>query len=260
MNFCCRGVIPFSILSFDFNCMHVAHLQLVHRSTIGPPATALGFNPPDADIMKKLPRRTDDSLITPWVFFRYMVVGIYVGFACVGVFAYWYLFYEGEHTNITWDQLTTWGHCSEWTNFKVNDFDGLDMQTDPCKYFTDGKIKASTLSLSVLVAIEMFNALNALSEDGSLMTMPPWSNPYLILAMIASFGMHFVILYIPFFADMFNVTALNWNEWMVVLRFSLPVIFIDEILKFVGRRMSEKELQKRMMSNGLQNGVEKKTL
>ena len=94
----------------------------------------------------------------------------------------------------------------------------------------------------------------------TLMTMPPWSNPYLILAMIASFGMHFVILYIPFFADMFNVTALNWNEWMVVLRFSLPVIFIDEILKFVGRRMSEKELQKRMMSNGLQNGVEKKTL
>ena len=34
----------------------------------------------------------------------------------------------------------------------------------PCDYFTDGKAKASTLSLSVLVAIEMFNALNALSE------------------------------------------------------------------------------------------------
>lgn len=35
---------------------------------------------------------------------------------------------------------------------------------DPCDYFTYGKAKASTLSLSVLVAIEMFNALNALSE------------------------------------------------------------------------------------------------
>ena len=34
----------------------------------------------------------------------------------------------------------------------------------PCEYFTAGKAKASTLSLSVLVAIEMFNALNALSE------------------------------------------------------------------------------------------------
>mmetsp|Transcript_18732 Transcript_18732/g.33594 ORF Transcript_18732/g.33594 Transcript_18732/m.33594 type:complete len:1048 (+) Transcript_18732:149-3292(+) len=232
-------------------------LLWVNLVTDGPPATALGFNPADADIMKKLPRRTDESLITPWVFFRYMVVGIYVGWACVAVFAYWYMYYEGDHTNITWDQLTTWGHCSSWTDFKVNDFDGLDMQTDPCKYFTDGKVKASTLSLSVLVAIEMFNALNALSEDGSLVTMPPWSNPYLLLAMVVSFGMHFVILYVDFLADMFNVTPLDWNEWMVVMAFSVPVIFIDEVLKFVGRRMSEEELQRRMASMGL-NGASKK--
>jgi Ca2+-transporting ATPase len=224
-------------------------LLWVNLVTDGPPATALGFNPPDADIMKKLPRRTDDSLITPWVFFRYMVVGIYVGFACVGVFAYWYIFQEGDHTNISWEQLSTWGHCSTWTDFKINDFDGLDMQTDPCKYFTDGKVKASTMSLSVLVAIEMFNALNALSEDGSLVTMPPWSNPYLLIAMVVSFGMHFVILYVDFLADMFNVTPLDMNEWMVVLAFSLPVILIDEILKFVGRQMSAKELARRMSSD-----------
>ena len=122
------------------------------------------------------------------------------------------------------------------------------MQTDPCKYFTDGKVKASTMSLSVLVAIEMFNALNALSEDGSLVTMPPWSNPYLLIAMVVSFGMHFVILYVDFLADMFNVTPLDMNEWLVVLAFSLPVILIDEVLKFVGRRMSEKELARRMSS------------
>jgi len=231
-------------------------LLWVNLVTDGPPATALGFNKADADIMKKLPRRTDESLITPWVFFRYMVVGIYVGWACVAVFAYWYMYHVGDHTNITWEQLTTWGHCSEWTDFKVNDFDGLDMQTDPCKYFTDGKVKASTLSLSVLVAIEMFNALNALSEDGSLMQMPPWSNPYLILAMIVSFGMHFVILYVDFLADMFFVTPLDFDEWMVVMAFSLPVILIDEVLKFVGRGISARELQQRMALG--ENGEAKK--
>jgi len=231
-------------------------LLWVNLVTDGPPATALGFNPPDGDIMKKLPRRADDNLITPWVFFRYMVVGIYVGWACVAVFAYWYMYYEGEHTNISWEQLTNWGYCSTWTDFKVNDFDGLDMQTDPCKYFTDGKDKASTLSLSVLVAIEMFNALNALSEDGSLVTMPPWSNPYLLVAMVASFGMHFVILYVDFLADMFKVTPLDWGEWMLVMGFSLPVIIIDEILKYVGRQMSKKELEKRMASQSI-NGSKK---
>merc|ERR1712238_282331 len=125
-------------------------LLLVNLVTDGPPATALGFNPSDANIMKKLPRRSDEDLITPWTFFRMMVVGIYVGVACVWVFAHWYIYYDESgdgHTLVTFEQSTHWNQCPTW------------------KYFTEGKVKASTLSLTVLVTIEMFNALNALSED-----------------------------------------------------------------------------------------------
>ncbi|KAF3495084.1 hypothetical protein DY000_02058073 [Brassica cretica] len=84
----------------------------------------------------------------------------------------------------------------------------------------------------------MFNSLNALSEDGSLVTMPPWVNPWLLLAMAVSFGLHFVILYVPFLAQVFGIVPLSLNEWLLVLAVSLPVILIDEVLKFVGRLTS----------------------
>merc|ERR1719329_1941631 len=150
--------------------------------------------------------------------------------------------YDG-HSMVTYEQLTHWGHCSKdsiaatdglFKDFKVNDFDANgdgkidDFSKKPCDYFSDGKVKASTMSLSVLVAIEMFNALNAISEDGSLLTMPPWVNPWLLLAMAVSFALHFVILYVPALATIFSIAPHNSVEWILVLAFSFPVIIIDE--------------------------------
>ena len=33
------------------------------------------------------------------------------------------------------------------------------------------------------------------------MSMPPWCNPWLLVACGVSFGLHFLILYVPFLAD-----------------------------------------------------------
>jgi len=223
-------------------------LLWVNLVTDGPPATALGFNPADADVMRRPPRDANDQLITGWVFFRYMIVGLYVGFATVGIFVYWYMYYDwavDNHTLVTFEQLSSWGHCTTWSDFSVADFGGLSFSENPCSYFTVGKIKASTLSLSVLVLIEMLNALNALSENGSLLHMPPWRNPYLLLAIAASMAVHCVILYVPFMADIFSIAPLDYNDWLLVWVFSSPVIFIDEILKFVGRILLERDLAKR---------------
>ena len=37
-------------------------------------------------------RSSEETLITPWLFFRYMAIGTYVGFATVGGAAYWFLY------------------------------------------------------------------------------------------------------------------------------------------------------------------------
>ena len=79
-------------------------LLWVNLVTDGLPATALSFNPPDHDIMKRSPRKRDDALVTGWLFFRYMVVGIYVGAATVFGYAWWFM-YNPEGPQITFWQL-----------------------------------------------------------------------------------------------------------------------------------------------------------
>ncbi|KAG8391970.1 hypothetical protein BUALT_Bualt01G0242800 [Buddleja alternifolia] len=229
-------------------CMIPVQLLWVNLVTDGPPATALGFNPADVDIMKKPPRKSNDALINSWILFRYMVIGSYVGIATVGVFILWYtqasflginLVGDG-HTLVGLSQLRNWGECSSWSNFTASPFTVNGGRTitfsNPCDYFSVGKVKAMTLSLSVLVAIEMFNSLNALSEDNSLIRMPPWRNPWLLVAMTVSLGLHCLILYVPFLANVFGVVPLSLNEWILVVLVSAPVVLLDEVLKFVGRR------------------------
>jgi Ca2+ transporting ATPase len=198
-------------------------LLWVNLVTDGLPATALGFNPPDHDIMRMPPRKGSEPIVGPWLFFRYMVIGIYVGCATVFGYAWWFMYYA-EGPKITFYQLTNFHKCSSL-------FPEIG-----CEMFVDNMAhRATTISLSVLVVIEMFNAINSLSENESILTLPLWSNMYLVYAIALSMILHFMILYIPFFTNLFAITPLNYEEWQAVVLISLPVIFIDEILKFVSR-------------------------
>ncbi|KAL0379362.1 UNVERIFIED_CONTAM: Calcium-transporting ATPase, endoplasmic reticulum-type [Sesamum angustifolium] len=248
-------------------CMIPVQLLWVNLVTDGPPATALGFNPADVDIMEKAPRKSNDALINSWVLFRYMFsfvfclhldltifVDMFTGdwllcgdCNCRSVhlvvhsgFVSWCNLVGDGHTLVELSQLRNWGECSSWSNFTASPFtvSGGRMITfsNPCDYFSVGKVKAMTLSLSVLVAIEMFNSLNALSEDNSLIRMPPWRNPWLLIAMSFSLCLHCLILYVPLLANVFGIVPLSLNEWLLVVLISAPVILIDEVLKFVGRR------------------------
>lgn len=40
---------------------------------------------------------------------------------------------------------------------------------------------------------------------------------------------------------MFQVTPLNSVEWIMVMKFSIPVVLLDEVLKFVARKITDGE-------------------
>ncbi|TGZ71130.1 hypothetical protein CRM22_002807 [Opisthorchis felineus] len=204
-------------------------LLWVNLVTDGLPATALGFNPPDLDIMQKPPRNSKEPLISGWLFLRYMAIGCYVGVATVGSAAWWFMKYSGG-PRITYYQLTHHLQCT----LEPSAFVGV-----PCSVFSSPK--PMTMALSVLVLIEMFNALNSLSENQSLVSMPPWRNVWLVIAISFSMFLHFAILYIDVFAKIFQISALNLAEWSAVVKISLPVLLLDETQKAIARCVSERK-------------------
>ncbi|KAI8904844.1 hypothetical protein EDD86DRAFT_194497 [Gorgonomyces haynaldii] len=198
-------------------------LLWVNLVTDGLPATALGFNPPDNDIMRQAPRDSKEPIVTGWLFFRYMVIGTFVGCATVFGYLWWFMFYPAG-PQISFYQLTHFHQCQ--TLFPEI---GCDMFVNEMAH------KATTMSLSILVVVEMFNAINSLSENESLLTFPIWKNMYLVGSIILSMLLHFMILYVPFFTRLFAITPLNYDEWIAVLWISFPVIILDELLKLLSR-------------------------
>lgn len=109
------------------------------------------------------------------------------------------------------------------------------------------------------------------------MRMPPWENIWLVGAICLSMSLHFLILYVEplpvsahalppplnsqtqqnlawgsrpglqgelgnpwlFFQIIFQITPLNVTQWLMVLKISLPVILLDETLKYVARNYLE---------------------
>lgn len=199
-------------------------LLWVNLVTDGLPATALSFNPADHDIMKRQPRKRDEPLVGGWLFFRYMVIGTYVGIATVAGYAWWFM-YNPAGPQISFYQLTHFHRCS-------SQFPELG-----CQMFSNDAAKAaSTVSLSILVVIEMLNAMNALSSSESLLTLPLHRNMVLVYAICLSMALHFALLYVPFLRGLFSVVPLNWAEWKAVLYISSPIIIIDELLKAAERK------------------------
>ena len=187
-------------------------LLWVNLVTDGLPATALSFNPPDHDVMRRPPRGRDEPLISGWLFFRYMIIGIYVGGATVFGYAWWFMFYS-RGPQISFWQLSHFHQCS------------AQFPEIGCSIFVNDSAKAaSTISLSILVVIEMLNAMNALSSSESLLTLPLWENMILVYAITLSMVLHFLLLYIPFLQTLFSIVPLNWAEWQAVLLISLPVM------------------------------------
>ncbi|KAF8059661.1 CA1 [Scenedesmus sp. PABB004] len=199
-------------------------LLWVNLVTDGLPATALGFNRADPAGMARPPRSMREPIVNGWLFTRYLIIGLYVGLATVAGFVWWFLWAPGG-PRLPWAALTHFQRCEEAAAAAAG---------YSCAAFADKHPR--TIAMTVLVVVEMFNALNNLSEDASLLALPPWDNGWLLGAIGVSLALHGCIMYAPALARVFGITHLSAGEWAAVLWLSAPVLAVDEVLKAASRR------------------------
>ena len=212
-----------TLLGFP-SILSAMQLLWVNLITDGPPATALGFNPSE-NVMDKAPRSRDEDIITPWLLLRYTVIGTYIGFATVGIFASHFL-----NLGVSFNEIQNWSQCD------------VESIGSYCAVFTTENALAlpQTLALTTLITSELLKALSSVSLDSSITVIGPQRNPYLIIGVGIPMLIHLSILYSGTFGmsslcESFGLVPLSFENWISVLGWSLPTLLLDEMMKLISR-------------------------
>ena len=96
--------------------------------------------------------------------------------------------------------------------------------------------KARTLAVTTMVFFQFFQAWNSRSEYRSIFTLSPFSNPFLLYALLAATFAQLAVIYVPTLQWLFRTEILEWEDWAIVLTVSASVIVVVEIDKLLRRR------------------------
>ncbi len=96
------------------------------------------------------------------------------------------------------------------------------------RVFGEGLATARTFAFSVLTLSQLFHALNCRSQTRSFFALGPFSNPWLLYAVVFSLLLHLGIVYIPFLQPIFHTVPLSPRDWGLMLVISaLPLAFME---------------------------------
>ena len=94
---------------------------------------------------------------------------------------------------------------------------------------------------TTLAMFQVFNALNCRSRTRSFFKMGFFKNPYLLAAIVTSILLQISAVYVPFLQTALGTSPLDAGDWGLIILVSSSVFFVDEIRKFVQRRLEDKK-------------------
>jgi P-type Ca2+ transporter type 2C len=88
-----------------------------------------------------------------------------------------------------------------------------------------------------MVIFQMFHVWNARSEHRSIFKMNPFSNRYLLLAVVLAFAVHVGALYFSPAQFVLRVEPISLEAWLMIVPMALTVVAVVEAHKLFRRRV-----------------------
>ena len=195
------GVFCATLLGFTL--LNPVHLLFINLITDCFPALALGMEQSEADIMKQKPRNSKDGIFAGGLGFDIAYQGLLISVITLASYII--------------------GHCMEVGYFEM-----------PHGVSDDGM----TMAFLTMSMCEIFHSFNMRSQRKSVFTLHT-HNKVLWGAMLGSLALTTIVLEVPFVADMFGFTPVDWSEYLVALILAFLVIPIVEIVKAIQRAVSK---------------------
>ncbi len=192
------GVFGATLLGFTL--LNPVHLLFINLITDCFPALALGLEQSEPDIMKRAPRNPKDGVFAGGLGFDIAYQGLLVSVITLASYII--------------------GHCMEVGYFEM-----------PKGVSADGM----TMAFLTMSMCEIFHSFNMRSQRKSVFTLHT-HNKVLWGAMLGSLVLTLVVLEVPFVANMFGFTPVDWKEYLVALALAVLIIPIVELVKLVQRR------------------------
>ena len=181
-----------------FTILKPTHLLWINLITDSFPALSLGMEKAEADIMMRKPRDSTEGIFANGMGTDVIYQGILI--TLVTLMAYFI------------------GHYMEAGIWEItNSPDGM------------------TMAFLTLSMAEIFHSYNMRSQRKSLFQMST-HNWYLFGAMVLSFILTSVVIYVPFFAEAFSFEAISLTEYAVAIMLAFTVIPLVEIVKYFQRK------------------------
>jgi Ca2+-transporting ATPase len=103
-------------------------------------------------------------------------------------------------------------------------------------YWQSDQATWQTMIFTTLTLAQMFTALGVRSERSSLLKTGLWSNRSMLGAVLLTFVLQLIVVYVPFFQSIFSTVALSGTDLALAVFVGFLVLVGIEIEKWFGRR------------------------